>query len=106
MVQASWRAAATRVSSRALRARPKTKSTRFCSHQSMSASRAKAESARSTIVTRGQRARTWCTMRWTASTAPGTRIDVGAAQLGGQEMTAAKDVERQVAVAIIVAMEK
>src|SRR4051812_10847422 len=37
---------------------------------------------------------------------PGTRIDVGAAQLGGQEMPAAEHVKRQVAVAIIVAMEK
>jgi hypothetical protein len=57
MVRASWRAAAMRVSSRALRAKPKTKSTRFCSHQNISVSRAKPESARSTILTRGQRAR-------------------------------------------------
>src|SRR5918911_3406000 len=37
---------------------------------------------------------------------PGARIDVGAAQLGGQEMPAAEDVERQVAVAVVVAMKK
>src|SRR3954452_6009336 len=37
---------------------------------------------------------------------PSTRIDVGAAQLGGQEMPAAEDVERQVAVAIVVAVKE
>jgi len=36
----------------------------------MSASRAKPESARSRIATRGQRARMWPTMRATSSTAP------------------------------------
>src|SRR4051794_20869612 len=35
---------------------------------------------------------------WSSRKVAGTRIDVGAAQLGGQEMTAAEDVERQVAV--------
>ena len=55
---------------RGLRARPKTKSTRFASHQAISASRAKPLSARSRIRTRGQRARIWPTMRATSSTAP------------------------------------
>jgi hypothetical protein len=33
---------------------------------------------------------------------PGTRIDVGAAQLGREQVPAAEDVERQIAVAVIV----
>jgi hypothetical protein len=37
---------------------------------------------------------------------PGRAIDVRAAQPGGQQMTAAEDVERQVAVAIVVAVEE
>ena len=37
---------------------------------------------------------------------PGRRIDVGAPQLGGQQVAPAEDVERQVAVAIIVPMEE
>src|SRR4051794_15756069 len=37
---------------------------------------------------------------------PGAGVDVGAAQLGGQEMPAAEDVERQVAVAIVVAVKE
>jgi hypothetical protein len=36
----------------------------------MSSSRAKPESARSKMVTRGERARTWPTMRSTSATAP------------------------------------
>ena len=56
---------------RSLRASPKTKSTRLASHPRISASRAKPESARSKISTRGQRARIWATMRATSSTAPG-----------------------------------
>jgi len=56
--------------SRGLRARPNRKSTRFSSHQTISASRAKPPSPRSTMRTRGQQARTWPTMRATSSTAP------------------------------------
>jgi hypothetical protein len=37
---------------------------------------------------------------------PGTRIDVGAAQFRREQVPAAEDVERQVAVAIIVAVEE
>src|SRR4051794_21970989 len=76
----------------------------------MSATRAKPESARSTIFTRGQRARIRPAMRWTSSTAPALASMLErrslAAKIGGQEMPAAEDVERQGAVAIIVAMEK
>ena len=35
-----------------------------------------------------------------------TRIDVGAAQLGGEEMPAAEDVERKIAIRVVVAMEE
>jgi hypothetical protein len=42
----------------------------LASHQLISASRAKLESARSRISTRGQRARIWAMIRATSSTAP------------------------------------
>ena len=47
-----------------------TKSTRFASHQVIRPSRAKPESARSRMRTRGQRDRIWTTMRATSSAAP------------------------------------
>jgi hypothetical protein len=45
-------------------------------------------------------------MRATSSTAPGAAVDVGAPQLGAEEMPTAEYVERQIAVAIIVAVEE
>src|SRR4028119_1510110 len=89
---------------RALRARPKTKSTRFCSHQSMSASRAKPESARS-FHPRPARPDLMHDAR-NFLDRPGTRIDVGAAQFRREQVPAAEDIERQGAVAIIVAVEE
>jgi hypothetical protein len=53
--------------SRALRARPNT--TRFASHQTISASGANPESARNRMSVFNQRARTWPTIRATFSTA-------------------------------------
>ncbi len=65
-------ASSTQISStsRALRARPNKKSTRFCSHQAISASRAKPESARNRIRVRGQRARICPTIRAISSWPP------------------------------------
>src|SRR5215213_5061693 len=37
---------------------------------------------------------------------PGARVDVGAAQLGGEQMPAAEDVQRQVAVRVVIAVEE
>ena len=45
-------------------------------------------------------------MRATSSTAPAAPSMFDAAQLGRQQVPAAEDVERQVAVAIIIAMEE
>ena len=45
-------------------------------------------------------------MRATSSTAPGAGVDVGAAQLGRQQVPAAEHVERQVAVAVVIAVEE
>ena len=56
--------------------------------------------------TRGQRARMCATMRATSSTAPGRGVDVGAPQLGRQQMPAAEHVERQIAVAVVIAVEE
>jgi IS5 family transposase len=55
---------------RSLRARPKTSSTPFASHQAMSSSRANPESARNRMLTLGQRARIWPALRSTSSLAP------------------------------------
>ena len=37
---------------------------------------------------------------------PGAAVDVGGPQLGRQQMTAAEDVERQIAVAVVIAVEE
>jgi hypothetical protein len=37
---------------------------------------------------------------------PGRAVDVGPAQFGGQQMPAAEDIERQIAVAVVIAVEK
>jgi hypothetical protein len=77
--------------SRRLRASPKTYSTRFSSHQLIS-SRQKPESALSTMPTLGQRARICLTMLDLLARAM-RGIDVGAPELGGEQMAAAEDVE-------------
>src|SRR3984893_3393309 len=87
---------------RRLRARPNRKSTPLFSHQVISPSRAKPASARSRIRT--------------ASTvgddpahlfdAAGTRVDVGRAQFGRQQMPAAEHIERQIAIIVVIAMKE
>ena len=54
----------------------------------------------------GQRTRIGVTTRAVSSNRPGGRVDVGAPQLGRQQMRAAEDVQRQIAVAVIVAMKE
>src|SRR4051794_27543317 len=56
--------------------------------------------------TRGQLARIRAMMRGDLLDCAGAAVDVGAPQLGAEEMTAAEDVERQVAIAVVVAMEE
>jgi hypothetical protein len=76
----------------------------------MSASRAKPESARSTILTRGHRARICRTMRATSSSAPALASMLERRSLAAKrcrpQNTYAEHVKGQVAIAIIVAMEK
>src|SRR5690606_22434572 len=67
---ASSSASAMLRTSRTLRARPNRKSTELASHQAISSSRAKPESARSTMRTFGQRWRKWRTMRSISCTEP------------------------------------
>src|SRR3954447_20545410 len=113
MVRASWRAAATRVSSRVLRARPKTKSTRFCSHQNavLLAPEHQCLAGKARVGPQHD-LHPWPARPDLTDDAldllhrPGAGVDVGAAQLGGQEMPATEDVKGQVAAAIIVAVEK
>ena len=54
----------------------------------------------------GQRRRICATMRATSSTAPAAPSRVRAAQLGRQQVPATENVERQVAIAIVVSMEE
>jgi hypothetical protein len=54
----------------------------------------------------GQRVRMWVTIRIHLLDGPRARVDVGAPQLGRQQMPAAEDVERQVAVAVVIAVEE
>src|SRR5215469_13533007 len=86
-----WRAAANSAAIAAVRraflARPKRKSTVLCSHQCISSSRANPASARNRMRTRAG-------------------VDVGTAQFGRQEVPVAEDVKRQVAVAIVIAVEE
>ncbi len=82
------------------------KSTRLASHHAISSSRQKPLSARSRMRTRGQRARIWPTMRVDLLDRAGGGIDVGAPQLRRQQMAAAEDVQRQIAVAVVVAVEE
>ena len=56
--------------SRSVFASPNRKSTPLVSHQTISSSRAKPESARSRMRTHGHRRRIWATMRATSSTEP------------------------------------
>src|SRR5499427_5068751 len=101
-----WRAAANSAAIAAVRrtflARPKRKSTLLCPHQCISCSRANPASARNRMRTRGQQARRWPTMRATSSTSPA----LASMLLGRQKVPVAEDVKRQVAVAIVIAMEE
>src|SRR5262249_4796876 len=83
-------------------ARPNRKSTPLRSHHRISASRANPESPRSTMPTSGQRARICATMRDRA----GRGVDVGRPLFGRQEMRATKDVQRQIAVAVVIAVKE
>src|ERR1700730_2168683 len=97
-------------------ARPNRKSTPLVSHQVISPSRAKPESARSRMRTLGQRRRIWATIRATSATLPwalqptgltrGAGIDVRRAQFARQQMPAAEHIERQIAVVVVIAVEK
>ena len=55
---------------------------------------------------RGQRARMWSTMRVTSSTAPALASMLERRNLAAKEVPAAKNVKRQVAVAIVIAVEE
>ena len=100
---ASWRLIlATR---RSLRASPNTYSTPLSSHQAISCSRAKPLSARRMICTSGQCSRIWAAML-DLLLGSGRRVDVGAAQLGRQQVATAKDIQWQVTIAIVVAVEE
>ena len=76
------------------------------SHQTISASRAKPESARNRIRTLRPAGPDLGDDPRDLFNRPGAGIDVGAPQLGGQEMPAAEDVKRQIAVAVVVAVEE
>ena len=54
----------------------------------------------------GHRARIWPTIRATSSTAPGAAVDVRRPELGRQQMPAAEHIERQIAVAVVIAVEE
>ena len=56
--------------------------------------------------TRGQRVRICADDPRHLLHRPGRRVDVGTAQLGRQQMPAAEDVERQIAVAVVIAVEE
>jgi len=78
----------------------------LASHQPINSSRQKPESARNTIRTCGQRCRSWATMRLTSSTASAASVLVGRPQTGAQQLVAGEDIQRQIAVAAVVAMEE
>ena len=56
--------------------------------------------------TRGHRARIWRHDAGDLLHGAGARVDVGAAQLGREQMPAAEDVERQIAVAVVIAVKE
>ncbi len=77
------------------------------SHQAIRSSRAKPLSARSRIRTRGQRARICADdPRATSSTAPAAASMLARRSLADQQVPAAEHVERQIAVAVVVAVEE
>ena len=92
--------------SRSFFARPNRKSTPFASHQAISSSRAKPLSARNRMRTRGQRRADLRDDARHLLHRAGRSVDVRAPQLGGQQMAAAEHVERQVAVAVVIAVEE
>ena len=103
---ASASCAAISATSRSLRASPSTKCTPFASHQPIRVSRQKPQSARRMIVVLGQRARICCTMRATSSTLPAAASMFGRPQLRRQQMPPAEHKQRQIAVAVVIAVEE
>src|SRR3954463_14251978 len=89
---------------RSLGASPNPEAALFFSHQAIKASRAKPESARSRMRTRGQRVRIRATIRSTSATAPAEASMLERRSLA--ERRAAEHVERQIAVAVVVAVEE
>ena len=86
-------------------ARPNTKSTRFSSHQVSKLSRQKPPSPRKMIRTFGHRA----DLRDDPGHllhAAGRRVDVRGPQLRQQQVLAAEDVQRQIAIALVIAVEE
>jgi hypothetical protein len=77
-----------------------------CSHQAINSSRQKPESALSTIFTSGQRWRSCATMRRTSSSEPFARILIGRPEPRAQQLVAGEYVLRQIAVAVVVAVEE
>ena len=78
----------------------------MASHQAIRASRAKPLSARSSTFTRGPAFADLGDDPGDLLHRAGAGVDVRAPQPGGQQVVAAENVERQVAVAIVVAMEE
>ena len=87
-------------------ARPNRKSTPLFSHHAISASRAKPESARSRMRTRGPALADAGDDPRHLLDAAGAGIDVGRAQFGRQQMPAAEHVERQITVVVVIAVEE
>src|SRR5215216_2699189 len=87
-------------------ASPKMKSTLLASHQVISASRAKPESARTIMRAIGQLSRICATIRAISSTAPAAASMLAGRSLVASQITAAEDVQRQIAVAIVIAVEE
>src|SRR5258705_2295678 len=90
---------------RLLPARPSTYWTLLASHQLMRSSRQNPLSARITMDVVGQRTRIWARMRATSSTLPSAASTLDERSLAARQMAAAEDVQRQIAVAVVVAVE-
>ena len=82
------------------------KSTRLASHHAISASRANPESARRMMRVCAQRSRICATIRAISSTEPAEASMLAQPQLRRQQVTAAEHVQRQIAVAVVIAVEE
>src|SRR6516164_8165305 len=89
--------------SRALPARPNTKSTRLASHHAISFSRAKPLSPRSRMRVRPPAPADQCHDAGDLLHRARRGVGVRTAELGRQQVPAAEHIERQIAVAVIVA---